>query len=75
MLGKGKSLQILQFYQFGDELQLHFNILSENEMYFFSSSNTKVVEWYYIISIVLECYMLKYPPSQLKYKIPNSYLM
>ena len=23
------------------------------------------IEWYYIISVVLECHMLKYPPSKL----------
>ena len=33
------------------------------------------LEWYYIISVVKECHMLKYPPSKLLYKKPNSYLM
>ena len=33
------------------------------------------LEWYYIISVVSECHMLKYPPSKLQCKIPNSYLM
>ena len=35
----------------------------------------KHVEWHYIISVVLECHMLKYPPSKLQCKIPNSYLI
>ena len=33
------------------------------------------LEWYYIISVVLECHMLKYPPSKLLCRIPNFYLM
>ena len=33
------------------------------------------IEWYYIISMVLECHMLKYPPSKLLCRIPNFYLM
>ena len=37
-------------------------------------SNQKI-EWYYIISVVLECHMLKYPPSKLLCRIPNFYLM
>ena len=40
----GKSSQILQYFPFGDQIQVNFNISSKNKMFFFSSSSTKVVQ-------------------------------
>ena len=56
-------------------MNTHLSLLPMSIIEAVTGHISMIIEWYYIISVVLECHMLEFHPSKLKCRIPNSYLM